>query len=185
MHWPGWRLISFYAIKFSMGQHFFKSCQYEYVIQKIMILKAAEKMILSWEIIVLKLGSQWKRTTKMALFLDMLKVGNRASIFQVILSLLRLKYDAILPPRTAFKICIHRYLPRRSHWFSELYLEPQIFPASISATWRRLGHKKWRVDQKNWRVAKKYEGRAKNQTFAKDLFVVDPFTGPKLFRPKT
>lgn len=116
--------------------------------KKIMILKAAEKMILSWEIIVLKLGSQWKRTTKMALFLDMLKVGNRASIFQVILSLLRLKYDAILPPRTAFKICIHRYLPRRSHWFSELYLEPQIFPASISATWRRLGHKKWRVDQK-------------------------------------
>ena len=59
-----------------MGQHFFKSCQYEYVIQKIMILKAAEKMILSWEIIVLKLGSQWKRTTKMALFLDMLNMSN-------------------------------------------------------------------------------------------------------------
>ena len=44
--------------------------------KKIMILNAAEKMILSWEIIVLKLGSQWKRTTKMALFLDMLNMSN-------------------------------------------------------------------------------------------------------------
>ena len=48
----------------------------------------------------------------------------------------------------------------------------------------------WATKNEGWTKkiegrAKKYEGRAKNQTFAKDLFVVDPFTGPKLFRPKT
>ena len=85
--------MAFYAIKFSMGQHFFKSCQYEYVIHKINGSRGGSENYLSREMVV-----EWSK-----LFLKLM------------LDLLSFEYDAILPARTTREICIHRYLPRRPH----------------------------------------------------------------------